>query len=230
MILERYSLSFQSMMDAEDPTPYQITSLVHRSTFMRNVAENFSCFVNAFAAKVCTLLFETTFPRVTLELQECLHPPTEDWIGDWFLSENYTVIGIYGFDKPSYRLLPFLAPRIFVMEIIRKMFHADFQHLSSKKHASSIKLPITIGPFTVKSKEVINLIDDIMASFKFPIDVACQYDPYHLISNKKKKLKRGTYQHQGTEEMDRNANLLSYLPNLLQIEPAQRMDIDTGNT
>ena len=45
---------------------------------MRNVAENFSLFVNTFAAKVYTLLFEVTFPRVTLVLQECLHPPTED--------------------------------------------------------------------------------------------------------------------------------------------------------
>ena len=78
IILERYSLTFQSMMDAEDPTLYQITSVVHKSPFMRNIAENFSCFVNTFAAKVCTLLFETTFPRVTLELQECLHPPLED--------------------------------------------------------------------------------------------------------------------------------------------------------
>jgi hypothetical protein len=162
--------------------------------------------------------------------QECLHPPTEDWIGDWFLSEDYIVIRIYGFDKPPYRLPTFLTPRIFAMEIIRQRFHVDLQHFSSKKHASSIKLPITIGPFTVKSKEVINLIDDIMASFKFPIDVACQYDPYHLIANKKKKLKRGTYQHQGTEEMDKTANLLSYPPNLLQIEPTQNMDIDIGNT
>ena len=95
------------MMDAEDPTPYQITFVVHRSPFMRNVAENFSCFVNAFAAKVCTLLFEASCPRVTLELQECLHPPTEDWIGDWFLSEKYIVIRVYGFDKPPYRLPAF---------------------------------------------------------------------------------------------------------------------------
>ena len=58
MILERYSLSFQSMMDAEDPTPYQITFVVHRSPFMRNVAENFSLFVNTFSSKVCNLLFE----------------------------------------------------------------------------------------------------------------------------------------------------------------------------
>ena len=68
MILERYSLSFQSMMDVEDPTPYQITYVVHKSPFMRNVAENFSLFVNTFAAKVCILLFETTCPRVTLVL------------------------------------------------------------------------------------------------------------------------------------------------------------------
>ena len=78
MSLERYSLSFQSMMDVEDPTPYQITSIVHKSPFMRNVAKNFSLFVNIFAAKVCTLLFETTCPRVTSALQECLHPSTED--------------------------------------------------------------------------------------------------------------------------------------------------------
>ena len=110
------------------------------------------------------------------------------------------------------------------------MFHADLQHFSGRKQASSIKLPITIGPFTVKSKEVINLIDDIMASFKFPIDVACQYDPYHLIANKKNKLKRGNYQHQGTKEMEKNVNLLSYPSNLLQIEATQTMDIDTGNT
>ena len=94
MILERYSVTFQSMMDAEDPTPYQITFVVHISPFIRNVAENFSCFVNTFAAKIYTLLFETACPRVTLELEECLHPPTEDWIGDWFLFEDYTIIRV----------------------------------------------------------------------------------------------------------------------------------------
>ena len=78
MILERYSLTFQSMMDAKDPTPYHITFVVHISPFKRNVAKKISCFVNTFASKVCTLLFETAFPIVTLELQECLHPPTED--------------------------------------------------------------------------------------------------------------------------------------------------------
>ena len=107
------------MMDAEDLTHYQITSVVHISPFMRNVAESFSCFVNTFAAKVCTLLFDVSYPRVTLELQECLHPPTKDWIGDWFLFENYTMIRVYGFDKPPYRLPAYLTPRIFAMEIIR---------------------------------------------------------------------------------------------------------------
>ena len=137
---------------------------------------------------------------------------------------------VYGFDKPPYKLLGFLAPRIFSMEIIRKRFHVDLQHFCSKKKASTITLPFTIRPFTVKSKEVINLIDDIMASFKFPIDVACQYAPYHLIANKKKKYKRGTYQRQGIEEMEKIANLFSYPPNLLQIKPAQNMDINIGNT
>ena len=44
MILEQFSLTFQSMMDAKDPTSYHITSAVHISPFMRNVAETFLLF------------------------------------------------------------------------------------------------------------------------------------------------------------------------------------------
>ena len=133
-------------MDVEDPTPYQITSVVHINPFMRNVAENFSCFVNTFAAKVCTLLFETTCPRVTLELQECLHPPIEDWIGDWFLFENYTVIRVYGFDRPPYKLPTFLIPRIFAMEIIRKRFHTNLQNFCSRSKHLLSNFPLLLDP------------------------------------------------------------------------------------
>lgn len=41
-----------------------------------------------------------------------------------------------------------------------------------------------------------------MACFGFAIDSSCQYDPHHVISIKKKKQKRGRYEHQGTQEME----------------------------
>jgi len=66
-----------------------------------------------------------------------------------------------------------------------------------------------------------------MACFGFAMDPSCQYDPYHLISNKKKKQKRGRYEHQGTQEMEQMANQLSFPLGLLQIEQAQDMEILT---
>ena len=77
------------------------------------------------------------------------------------------------------------------------------------KQTSNFKVPITIGPFTVKNKVAIELIDDIMACFGFASDFACQYDPLHLISKKKKRQKRGNYEHQGTAEMEKLANKLT---------------------
>lgn len=49
------------------------------------------------------------------------------------------------------------------------------------------------------------LLDDIMACFGF----ACQYDPLHIISKKKKRQQRGDYEHQGTLEMEQMANKLT---------------------
>jgi hypothetical protein len=61
----------------------------------------------------------------------------------------------------------------------------------------------------VKNKATIELIDDIMSYFGFASDFACQYDPLHLISKKKKRKKRGNYENQGTPEMEKMANKLT---------------------
>lgn len=84
MILDKFSLDFHFLMEPEDPTPYEIISVIHRSSFIKNEAQNFSKFVNSFTCQVYLLLFETPYPRVSQELQECLHPPIEDYVGDGF--------------------------------------------------------------------------------------------------------------------------------------------------
>ena len=76
---------------------------------------------------------------------------------------------------------------------------------------STFKVPITIGPFIVKKKAAIDLIDDIMACFGFSLDFSCQYDPLHIISKKRKRQKRGNYEHQGTLEMEQMENKLTLL-------------------
>ena len=160
-------------MEPEDPTPYEIISVIHRSSFIKNQAYKFSRFVNSFASQVYLFLFETLCPRVSQELQECLHPPIEDYVGDWFLFEDYTIIIVYGFEIPPYRLPTFLTPIRFALEVLRKRLHSNSLHFTSRKQVSITKIPITIGPFTVRRKDSIDLIDDIMACFGFFMDLSC---------------------------------------------------------
>ena len=54
------------------------------------------------------------------------------------------------------------------------------------------------------------LIDDILDFFRFEEDDPCQYDPSKIIQEKRKKLKRGKYDHKGTLEMEKLANKLTF--------------------
>ena len=105
---------------------------------------------------------------------------------------------MYVYEQQSYRLSTFLTPHIFSLEVLRQRLHFDELHFASKKPTSTFKVPITVGPFVVKNKAVIELIDNMMACFDFVQDFYFQYDPRHIISKKRKRQKRGNYEHQGT--------------------------------
>ena len=113
------------------------------------------------------LIYEANYPRISQQLQNCLHPPTEYHIRDWFIFKDYTITQVYGSEKKPYRLPVFLTPRIFSLEVMRQRLHSDELHFSSKKQTSTFKVPITIGPFTIRNKVVVELIDDIMACYGF---------------------------------------------------------------
>ena len=119
------------------------------------------------------------------------------------------MIKIYGSEEKPYRLSIFLTPRIFSLELLRQRLHLNLIHFASRNQASSFKVPITLGPFTVKHKSAVELIDDIMACFGFQEEPSFQYDPHHIISNKRKKQKRSRYDHKGTYEMEKMDNKLT---------------------
>ena len=88
LILDKLSLHFQYLRELEEPTPYDVISIIHISSFLRNQAQGFSKFVDKFSSQVYLLIYEANYPRISLELQNCLHPPTKDYIGDWFLLKD----------------------------------------------------------------------------------------------------------------------------------------------
>ena len=118
---------------------------------------------------------------------------------------------IYEAEVNPYRLPIYLTPRIFTFVVLRQRFNSNFIHFSSKNQVASFKLPVTIGPFTVKNKVVVQLIDEIMACYEFEEDQSCQYDTHHIISDKKKELRRGGYEHKGITEMEKLENKLTHL-------------------
>ena len=40
---------------------------------------------------------------------------------------------------------------------------------------------------------------------------SCKYDPHRLISKRRKKQKRGNYEHQGTQEMELMENNITFI-------------------
>ena len=119
LILDKYSVHFQSLLEPEQLTPYDIISIIHRASFQRNPTHGFSQFVNKLTSRVYYFIYEANYPRVPQQFQNYLHPQTENQIGDWFLYPYYIVIRVYGSEDQPYRLLAFLTPRIFSLEVLR---------------------------------------------------------------------------------------------------------------
>ena len=89
------------------------------------------------------------------ELQDSLDPIVEQQVGDWILYKDFIVIRIYGAEKKPYKLPKFLTPIIFGLEILRQRFDLDYVHFTSRNQAGTFKLPMTVGPFTVKNRSVV---------------------------------------------------------------------------
>ena len=125
LILNKFSLHFQNLLEQEYPTPYDITSIIHKASFLKNQPIGFSNFMNEFTSQVYLLIYEEKLPRISQELKDCLHPPTKTHIGYWFLFKNYIVIRVYGPKEKPYKLPVFLTPRIFALEVLRQRLHSD---------------------------------------------------------------------------------------------------------
>lgn len=69
---------------------------------------------------------------------------------------------------------------------------------------------MTVGPFTIKNRNDVKIIEEIMVCFQFEEDMSCQYDPLRIIQEKRKKLRWGVYEHTGTEWMNKLENKLVF--------------------
>ena len=76
LILDKYAAQFQAFLELEQINPYDIVSIIHRATFLRDPSQDFSQFSNEFASHVYFFIYEANYPRVPPQFQNYLHPQT----------------------------------------------------------------------------------------------------------------------------------------------------------
>ena len=83
-------------------------------------------------------------------------------------------------------MLPsFLTPRMFSLEFIRRKLDLENEHFINFRKASEIKFPWKIGPFIIKDKVALLMVEGLMQEMNFKKDTPINYDPHHIISQRR---------------------------------------------
>ena len=100
-------------------------------------------------------------------MKETLQLSPSKMIGDWFLSESETIIRLYGFVHCPYILPVFLTTNIFSLEFLRQKLAVEEDHILSFRKSLDIKFLCEEGPYVVKSRVALPIIDNLLRSMGF---------------------------------------------------------------
>ena len=120
--------------------------------------------------------------------------------------ENYTVIRVYGFEEDPYLFPSILNPRVYALECIRQILLFDQEHFVKFNKATTIKPFYKVFPFTIKSKSGISIVEGLLGAMNFRKGQKENYDPHHVVSEKRKKNRSSPYQHQPNPILEKIEN------------------------
>ena len=145
--------------------------------------ENLMWYINRFLPILYTLTHDGPSPRVIPEMIHEMQSTPQLATGDWFLYADHTILRVYGFGGKPYRLPAFLTPRIFAMEFIRKKLACDELHCSdkSRKVPRTFRIPTEMGPFIVKNRQALGIIEERMSKMNLQAAGSWTYDPRGVI-------------------------------------------------
>ena len=105
------------------------------------------------------------------------------------------MIRVYGFVHQPYILPDILTIRVFALELIRQRLIVEDENFLSYKKNSKIKFPWTIGPFVIKRKSSLPMIERMLREMGFLVESSINYDPHHIISNRIQANKNKPFEH-----------------------------------
>ena len=105
------------------------------------------------------------------------------------------MIRVYGLVHQPYILPPFFTVRVFALELIRQRLIVEDENFLSYKKTSEIKFPWTVGPLGIKGKSALPIIEIMLREMGFPVEVVVNYDPHHVILNRRQANKNKPFEH-----------------------------------
>ena len=120
------------------------------------------------------------------------------------------MIRVYGFTHHPYVLLSFLTLRVFALELIKQRMTIEEEHFHSFKKYSEVKFRWTVGPLTIKNKSSLPIIEKFLREMGFSMEAAVNYDPHHIISDRRKANKNNPFNHSEVVGLLEATNWMEY--------------------
>ena len=106
---------------------------------------------------------------------------------------------VYDFEEDPYQVPYFLTPRVFSLEMIRHKVIVENENFISFGKSLEVKFPWVVGPFIMKSKSSLNVVEILLKGIDFKTIFSMSYDPLHVISTRRQVNKSKPFEHQEVE-------------------------------
>ena len=73
-----------------------------------------------------------------------------------------------------------------------------------------IKFPWIVGPLVIKNKVALPIIESLLREMGFPVEAAIDYDPHHVISNRRQANKNKPIEHFKVAGLSEEKNWMDY--------------------
>ncbi len=126
---------------------------------------NYPYFVlSRFIDRVILSVFRVFNPKVSRILEKLREMLNPDLVGNWFLSQDHSLIKVFGFIGTPYILPVFLTSSIFSLELMRQRIQIDIEHFTSPKLKKNawIKYPLVVGNYILKKDTALPLIKETL--------------------------------------------------------------------
>ena len=101
----------------------------------------------------------------------------------------------------------FLTPRFFSLKFIRKILQDEVENFWNFKKESNFKLNSNIGPFIVKSRSTLPVVEKLLKDMNFREVEILRYDPHHIIFQRRLQNKNVPFEHREVEGSEKLTNL-----------------------